>query len=117
MDPSGRVQGRRLAQNENRPLRQIGADQVAALEQVRGIPLRTIAPESHLLYITPPAVLSQKLGDDITTLARASRALDAQRVQLASNIAKREIGPGTWLFTAPAAWCTPVCRRAVGSCN
>jgi ABC transporter substrate binding protein len=39
------------------------------------------------------------------------------RVQLASNIAKREIGPGTWQFTAPAAWCTPVCRRAVGSCN
>jgi hypothetical protein len=25
--------------------------------------------------------------------------------------------PGTWQFTAPAAWCTPVCRRAVGSCN
>jgi ABC-type uncharacterized transport system substrate-binding protein len=47
---------------------------------------------------------------------KAAKALGL-RVQLASNIAKREIGPGTWQFTAPAAWCTPVCRRAVGSCN
>jgi hypothetical protein len=47
------------------------------------------------------AVLSEELGDAVAALARASRAFDAEHMQLTSDVAEGEEGFGTWLhFTA-----------------
>ena len=77
-------------------LRQIGADEVAALVQVRGIPVRTIAPKvGHpLAHIAAQAVLSNELGHAVTALARASCAFNPQHFELASDITKGEIRSG-----------------------
>jgi hypothetical protein len=41
-------------------------------------------------------VLIDELGDAVTALARAARALDPRYVQLASDIAECEIGVEPW---------------------
>ena len=59
-------------------LRKIGADQIAALVQVSGVPFVAVAPKvGHpLAHIPAVAVLREELGNAITALARASRALN-----------------------------------------
>jgi hypothetical protein len=87
-------------------LRKIGADQIAALVQVSGVPFVAVAPKvGHpLAHIPAVAVLREELGDDVTALARASRALNLQHVQLAGDIAEGEMGAETcYLLHRPAA--------------
>ena len=45
-------------------------------------------------HVATSPLLSNELGDVVTPLAGASRALNPQRVQLASDITEGEIGPG-----------------------
>src|ERR1700730_11692558 len=63
--------------------RQIGADQVAALVQLSGVPFRAVAPKVGypFAHVTAEAILSEELGDDVTALALTSRALNAKHVQ------------------------------------
>ena len=77
-------------------LRQIGTDQVAAIVQLRRVPLRAVAVELlfpfHHVGVAP--VLLDQLADTVTALALAARALDAQHFELALDIAEYEIGSG-----------------------
>jgi hypothetical protein len=71
-------------------------DKVTALVQLRRVPFRTIAPKVcyPLAHVATAPVLSNELGDTITALARAPRALNAQHLGLASNITEGEICSG-----------------------
>jgi hypothetical protein len=54
-----------------------------------------------MLSTAPMAVLSEELGDAVAALAPASRAFDAEHMQLTSDVTEGEEGFGTWLhFTA-----------------
>ena len=66
------------------------------LVQLSGIPFRAAAPKVGypFAHVTAQAVLSEELGDDVTALALTSRALNPRHVQLTSDIAEGEIGPG-----------------------
>jgi hypothetical protein len=77
-------------------LRKIGADQIAALVQVSGVPFVAVAPKiGHpLAHIPAVAVLREELGDAVAALARASRAFDAEHMQLTSDVAEGEEGLG-----------------------
>jgi hypothetical protein len=44
------------------------------------------------------AVLSEELGDAVAALARASRAFDAEHMQLISDVAEGEEGSGMVTF-------------------
>ena len=81
-------------------LRKIGADQIAALVQVSGVPFVAVAPKvGHpLAHIPAVAVLREELGNAITALARASRAFDAEHMQLTSDVAEGEEGSGMVTF-------------------
>ena len=76
-------------------LRQVGAVHVAAIVQLRRIPLRTVTIE--LLFPFHHAglasVLRNQPADAVTTLAAASRALDAQHIELALDVTEYEIRP------------------------
>jgi hypothetical protein len=54
-----------------------------------------------MLSTAPMAVLSEELGDAVAALAPASRAFDAEHMQLTSDVTEGEEGFVTWLhFTA-----------------
>src|ERR1700730_3444002 len=70
-----------------------GADQVAAIVHLRRVPFRTVSVELllpfHHIGVAP--VFFYQPADAVAALALATRAFDAQHVELAFNVAKYEI--------------------------
>ena len=66
----------RCGERASQHLGQVGADQVASLVQVNGIPFRAIAlrSDTHFAHVAAVAVLSDELGNAVAALACASRA-------------------------------------------
>jgi hypothetical protein len=66
--------------------KQIGADQVAALMELRGVPFRAIDSRiGHpFAHVSTAAVLRDELGNAVATIATASRALNVQPPERAS---------------------------------
>jgi hypothetical protein len=77
-------------------LRQIGADQVAAVMQLRLVPLRAVAvrlllPFHHVGFAP---VLLDEPTDAVTAFALATPTFNAQHIELALDVAKYQIASG-----------------------